>query len=60
MKTNPTITGKIFLPGADRYQVREAMFEGVRVILSYRGEPYTPAYIQGISGAAFRIAGICP
>jgi hypothetical protein len=35
-------------------------FEGVRVILSYRGEPYTPAYIQGISGAAFRIAGICP
>jgi hypothetical protein len=38
----------------------EALFEGVRVILSYRGEPYTPAYIQGISGAAFRIGGICP
>jgi len=51
---------KIILPGVDRYQVREAMFEGVRVILSYRGEPYTPAYIQGISGAAFRVAGICP
>lgn len=28
--------------------------------MSYRGEPHTSAYIQGISGAAFRIAGICP
>jgi len=60
MQTNPTLNEKIILPGVDRYQVREAMFEGVRVILSYRGEPYTPAYFQGISGAAFRIVGICP
>ena len=50
----------VILEGVDRYQVLEPMFEGLRVILSYRGEPYTPAYIQGISGAAFRVGGICP
>lgn len=44
----------------DRYRVVEPMYEGIRVILSYRGEPYSPAYIQGLSGAAFRVAGICP
>lgn len=42
------------------YEVREPLFEGVRVILSARGEAHSPAYIQGISGAALRIAGICP
>jgi hypothetical protein len=36
------------------------MFESARVVLSYRGEPYSPAYVQGISGAAFRVGGICP
>jgi hypothetical protein len=46
--------------GVDRYRVIDALFEGVRVVLSYRGEPYSPAYVQGISGAAFRIGGICP
>ena len=51
---------KVVLNGVDRYRVIEPMFEGVRVILSHRGEKYSPAYIQGISGAAFRIAGICP
>ncbi|MBC8233597.1 effector binding domain-containing protein [bacterium] len=51
---------KVVLDGVDRYRVIEPMFEGVRVILSHRGEKYSPAYIQGISGAAFRIAGICP
>jgi hypothetical protein len=50
----------IVLPGLDHYRVTEAMSEGMRIILSYRGEPYSPAYVQGISGAAFRIAGICP
>ena len=50
----------VTLEGVDRYQVVEPMFEGLRVILSYRGEPYSPAYIQGISGAAFRVGGICP
>ena len=51
---------RVMLKGVDRYRVREPLFECVRVILSYRGEAYTPAYIQGISGAAFRIAGPCP
>jgi hypothetical protein len=36
------------------------MFEGVRIALSYLGEPHSPAYVQGISGAAFRVGGICP
>ena len=38
----------------------DRLFECVRVVLLHRGELYSPAYIQGISGAAFRIAGICP
>jgi hypothetical protein len=48
------------IEGVDRYRVIEPMFEGIRIIMSHRGEKYSPAYIQGISGAAFRIAGICP
>ena len=44
----------------DKYKICEAMFEGVRIILNYLGETYSPAYIQGISGAVFRISGICP
>jgi len=44
----------------DRYRVMDPLFEGVRVTLSHRGESYSPSYVQGISGAAFRIAGICP
>ncbi|NLC57935.1 MAG: hypothetical protein GX774_13950 [Armatimonadetes bacterium] len=51
---------KMVLEGVDRYRVCEAMFEAVRVVLSYRGEQYSPAYIQGRSGAAFRVAGPCP
>lgn len=39
---------RVVLPGLDPYLVAEAMFEGLRVLLSYRGEPYTPAYIQGL------------
>jgi hypothetical protein len=50
---------KIILDGVDKYHVREPLFEGVRVILTYLGEPYSPDYIQGISGAAFRVAGPC-
>jgi hypothetical protein len=50
----------MILNNVDRYRVVEAMVEGVRIILNYRGEPYSPAYVQGISGAAFHIAGICP
>ena len=50
----------MILEGVDSYQVMGPMFESVRVALSYRGEAYSPAYVQGISGAAFRIGGICP
>lgn len=46
------------IEGVDRYRVTEPMFEGVRVVLRALGDEYSPAYIQGISGAAFRIAGI--
>ena len=44
----------------DRYRVMDPLFEGVRVVMSSRGESYSPSYIQGVSGAAFRIAGPCP
>jgi len=50
----------MILPNVDHYRVIEPMYEGVRVILNYRGETYSPAYIQGISGAAFHVGGICP
>jgi len=55
-----TGNGRVVLEGVDRYRVMDPLFEGVRVVLAYRGEPYSPAYMQGISGAAFRIGGICP
>jgi hypothetical protein len=51
---------KVVIDGVDRYRVIEPMVEGVRIILSHRGEKYSPAYIQGISGIAFQVAGICP
>jgi hypothetical protein len=50
----------MILPDVDHYRVVEPMYEGIRVILSYRGETYSPAYVQGISGAAFHVGGICP
>jgi hypothetical protein len=46
--------------GVDRYRVTGPMFECVRVVLAQRGEDVSPAYVQGISGAAFRLAGPCP
>ncbi len=49
-----------WIEGVQPFQVCEALFEAVRVALTQRGAPYSAAYIQGISGAAFRIAGICP
>ncbi len=51
---------KVIIDGLDEYRVIDAMFEGVRIVMSHRGEEYSPAYIQGISGGSFRIAGICP
>jgi hypothetical protein len=50
----------MILDDVDRYRVMDPMFESVRVVLAYRGETYSPAYLQGISGSAFRIGGICP
>jgi hypothetical protein len=51
---------RVVLGNVDHYRVAEPLFEGVRVILNARGETYSPAYVAGISGAAFRIAGPCP
>jgi hypothetical protein len=50
----------MILPNVEPYRVVEPMYEGIRVIMSYRGEVYSPAYVQGISGAAFHVGGICP
>jgi hypothetical protein len=50
----------VILSGVDRYRITEPLFEAVRVALSHRGEAFSPDYIQGVSGAAFRIGGICP
>ncbi len=51
---------KVVIEGVDHYKVIEPLFECVRVALSNKGETYSPEYVCGISGAAFRIAGICP
>ena len=48
----------VVIEGVDAYRVPEPLFECVRIVLSHRGEDYSTDYIQGISGAAFRIAGI--
>jgi len=51
----PVVIGNV-----DRFRVREPNFEGVRIVVDFLGEDYSPAYIQGISGAAFRFGGPCP
>ena len=56
----PTNGETVILEGVDCYRVMDPLFECVRIVLSYLGETYSPAYIQGLSGAAFRIGGICP
>jgi hypothetical protein len=50
----------VVVPNMDRFRVREPNFEGVRIVVDFLGETYSPAYIQGISGAAFRFGGPCP
>jgi len=50
----------VILDDVDHYRVCEPCFEAVRIVLAHRGETYSPAYIQGLSGAAFRVGGICP
>ncbi len=52
--------GKVWIEGMDTYRVVDPVFEGIRLILAQRGERHSPEYIQGISGSAFRIGGICP
>ena len=48
------------LLNVDKYRYNEPLFEGARIVLNSMGVKYTPEYIQGISGAAFKIAGGCP
>lgn len=50
----------VILLNIDKYRYYGPLFEGVRIILNNIGEKYSPEYIQGISGAAFKIAGGCP
>lgn len=52
--------GKVWIEGIDKFRVDEPLFEAVRIVMNYNGEDYSTAYIQGISGAAFRLAGPCP
>ncbi len=51
---------EMLLVNMDNYRYHDPLFEGVRIILSNMGEKYSPEYIQGISGSAFKIAGGCP
>ena len=44
----------------DSYRYYDPIFESVRVVLNQLGESYTPEYISGISGSAFKIAAGCP
>jgi hypothetical protein len=44
----------------DYYRYYDPLFEGARIILNALGEAYTPEYISGISGSAFKIAAGCP
>ena len=52
--------GQVVIPDVGPYEVIDPLFEAVRLALAQRGDVYPAAYIQGISGSAFRIAGICP
>jgi hypothetical protein len=51
---------RVIIDGVDTYRLPEPLFEAVRIALDHRGESYSAAYVAGISGSAFRIAGICP
>jgi hypothetical protein len=50
----------VILQGIDPYALWDPMFEGARIVLNQRGERLSPATVQGLSGGAFRIGGICP
>lgn len=44
----------------DSYRYYDPIFESVRIVLNQIGESYTPEYISGISGSAFKIGAGCP
>lgn len=44
----------------DKYRYYDPLFESVRIVLDYISNDYSAEYIQGISGAAFKISGGCP
>jgi hypothetical protein len=48
------------LDGVNRWRLVDPMYEHVRIVLGHPGENVSPAYMQGISGVAFRMGGICP
>lgn len=61
MKSNVTREGsRVAVSPVTPYEVMDPMFESVRVALTTLGESLPVALVQGISGAAFRMAGICP
>ena len=51
---------RVVIKDVEPFRAMDPLFECVRVAVNHRGETYSPAYIQGISGAAFRIGGPCP
>jgi hypothetical protein len=51
--------GRVWIDGVKKYEYIDPMFEAVRMALALRGDEYSAAYMQGISGSAFRIGGIC-
>ena len=44
----------------DGYRYYDPVFESARIVLNQIGETYTPEYILGISGSAFKIGAGCP
>jgi len=51
---------RVVIEGVGPYQVCDPLFESVRIAMTQRGETWSPDYVQGISGSAFRITGPCP
>jgi len=51
---------RVVTEGVGPYQVCDPVFESVRIAMTQRGEAWSPQYIQGISGSAFRVTGPCP
>ena len=54
------LTAETAMIEIDEYRYYDPLFEGARVVLNAMGETFTPEYVQGISGAAFKMASGCP